>query len=292
LAVSLRYQADEGSDWYYLAFVQASSVVSGAGTLDNAATFLEIANEGNWGADVGIRGDVDGDGLADVLVHEPNESCDDSGGLGCLRVYLGSSLAVGTYISEVDVDFELGRSADATTQGAFTSADLIPDADGDGLDDILAETQGYHGYSDPYDGRLGILSSSALAAVDTWNEAAALSIIGDSQLEFDYLAGSGDFDGDGRVDLAVPAQVWPEDVDRDATAMIFVSGSLLAGTGSFALLDAASAVYWSESASPGSEFLNVPAIATDLDGDGCDDLASLPEWPYWAGVWSGAELGG
>jgi hypothetical protein len=226
-----------------------------------------------------------------VLIHWEDERCDDSVADGCLRIYLGASLAAAGLATEDGADFILARSVESDPEHDGTSAMFLEDATGDGLSDILQITPGHHGVDGPVDGTLRILDGAELPHATRWNDDATLSLVGDAFVDLDYPPTQGDFDGDTRPDLAAQLGVWPDDSSRDASAMALISATVLDDTGTHALLDSVTAIYWSESERPDTEFLFGPRTAADLDGDGQADLAFLPYWTGWVGVWAGSDIG-
>ena len=111
--------------------------VSGLASLSSAtARLLGVASSDQAGSAVGGAGDVDGDGLADLLVGAPEASVGASGD-GC--VYLIAGGASGD-VSLADASTRLigDRSGDAAGSWLGGPADL----DGDGLDDLIVGAEG------------------------------------------------------------------------------------------------------------------------------------------------------
>ena len=108
------------------------STVAGGGSFDLAnsdASFVEENPNENAGASVSSAGDVDGDGLADLLVGAPGN---DDGGTDAGKNYLlfGSTVAAGgTFnLSAADASF-VGEDAHDSSGWSTPSAG---DVDGDG----------------------------------------------------------------------------------------------------------------------------------------------------------------
>ena len=115
-------------------FLAASLGASGSTDVDDADATLAGEEEDQWvGRSVGRAGDLDGDGLADILVGGPYDN--DALGTGSAYVFFGDSLdATGTFaISSADYTFAGENAGDAA---GFSLAGE-GDADGDGTPDIL-----------------------------------------------------------------------------------------------------------------------------------------------------------
>ena len=178
-----------------------------------------------------VVGDVDGDGLPDVLVQ--SEVGPDDNRTSTVIAKVGSN---GTHLWEESVS---GPYADIDAQ-------VVGDLDGDGLPDVLVQSEVGPG---------GNKTSTVIAKVGTngthlWEE----SVTG---YEADMSADvAGDLDGDGLPDVLVNSAVGPYDnMASNLTAKTGINGTHL----------------WEESVS--GEAANVVAeVVGDLDGDGLPDV--------------------
>ena len=149
------------------------------------------------GTSVSLIGDVDGDGLDDILVGNPYE---DRVGYGEVYLFYSSSLPFNGPLS--------ASEADVTITGLWPnqhfglSVASAGDIDGDGLDDILVNSQGVGSR-----GRTTLFLGSSLqgaSSIDT--DAADYTFEGLQSTSYAYgVASAGDVDGDGLDDILIGA---------------------------------------------------------------------------------------
>ncbi|MBI4714444.1 MAG: FG-GAP repeat protein, partial [Nitrospirae bacterium] len=206
----------------------------------------------NFGASLSPTGDVNGDGMEDLIVGAPYADVPvvDSG-----RVYLllgGASLATkGNYpdLSATDAD----GIVNGTHLSRFgTAVAGTGDVNGDGYGDFLVGSPGKNGFQ----GEVALFYGGEEIASDLSNGADKLLSGGKSGDWFGMaMAGAGDVNGDGYGDFIVGGM--------NEKASLFLGGPLLG--------NAANAVI----ASPLTGFVGfgtTTAGAGDLNGDGFDDL--------------------
>jgi hypothetical protein len=201
-------------------------------------------------------GDVNGDGLADVILGSPHVA--DYAGKAWL--VLGPTTGL-VELSTADAIFE-GRMRDDHLGSALAAGDL----DGDGLEDVVlgspwADDEG-HVYV--FFGRS--TGSWVLASPDALVHGTSRAIVG-------YDVKSGDLDGDGVQDLvtsAYHADIW-ETGSYFLESRVYVYPGPVAGT--LELGDAACQVQYEYGWREDTTF-----AADDVDGNGIDDL--LVSWWY------------
>ena len=197
-----------------------------------------------FGYSIGAAGDVDGDGVGDLIVGEPGH---DAGfaGQGRAVVYSGASGSTVWIFQGTGPSHLLGWSVDGAG-----------DLDGDGYADVIvgAVQYGGTGYARVYSGLTG---------------GVLLPLVGTSVDERfgSEVSGAGDFDGDGTPDVIVSAD-WSGASGLFSGAVRVFSGSdasllcELLGGGAFAYMGA-----------------DVDGLG-DLDGDGLDDIVvGIPGYP-------------
>jgi len=215
--------------------IPVASPLSGGGfSVTNSA----VDNFPTWAQVPGVRvvsGDFDGDGRADLAL---------TGGSNWTTVPVAFSNGNGTF-SVTNTDLEV-FPAWAATAGVKA---LPGDFDGDGFGDI-ALTGGSGWTTIPVAFSLGsgrfIVSNLDVSNFPSWSASAGAKVV------------SGDFNGDGRDDLAVTG------VSGWTTVPVAFSN----GQGGFAVTNNSLATFPALATQPTAQ-----AVAGDFDGDGRDDIA-------------------
>ncbi|MDP2317239.1 MAG: MopE-related protein [Pseudomonadota bacterium] len=225
------------------------SLVEADGRIDGAA-----ASDG-LGTSLASPGDLDGDGLDDLLVGAPGV---DDGAMGAGAVYLFGGPVTGTSTADADQTW-LGEAENDNVGGAMVAGDF----DGDGLQDLV--------FGAPYESSAGALAGAVYlllgpAVGGSLSSADARYLGADAD---DYagisLAASPDSDGDGDEELAVGAS--RETLESGGAGAVYVFDTTPLGTG--AVADAPGLLVGATN----GDFFGRALVAGDMDGDGLGDLA-------------------
>ncbi|WP_306212954.1 FG-GAP repeat protein [Actinoplanes sp. RD1] len=154
----------------------------------------------------------------------------------------------------------------------FSSDITTGDFDGDGFDDIAAGAP----WTDANAGAFGVLYGSATGITNAgaqWIDQDSASVPGAAEADdgFGTALAAGDFNGDGRDDLAVGAP-------GEALGTLYGAGGLIVFPGTAAGLGTAGSTWWDQDSAGvpgGAEYLDrfgVSLTAGDTTGDGREEL--------------------
>lgn len=220
--------------------------------------------------------DFNGDWAADVVVGIPDEDQPPADNMGAFQVLYGSPVD-GLQGGNNDVWGQFSNPAETGDFAAYSLA--AGDFDGDGYVDLAIGI--------PWEDLEGATTILNAGAVEVWygadfgldsssaefwhqNVGTVQSIAEEGDL-FGYTLAAGDFNGDGRDDLAigVPYETWIQD-NCGIVQILYGSSGGLTDTGNQLFRQGAGGI--TEPEESGDRFGKALAVG-DFDGDGYDDLA-------------------
>lgn len=269
------------------AYVMLASSLGDKARIKLSRADYSLSGEGIYeyaGDTVSSAGDVDGDGLDDILVAATGSS--EGGEIsGKVYLFLGRSLAEESRLDPLAADYTFtgeGTAKDA----AGGSVSSVGDVDGDGLDDILIGADGYNDGDAVNVGRAYLFLGRSLGATGRLSVADAdVVFTGERQHKYagNAVSGAGDVDGDGLADLMIAAPYNGDMEDWAGRVYVFLGKSL----GATPALSVADADYVLDGAGLDDNAGCAVASAGDLDGDGRDDLLIGARWNDEGGVDAG-----
>ena len=222
-------------------------------------TDVEIDGDGSIRRYLGselAEGDLDGDGLSDIILVAP----DSREGSYPTLVYLGATLAAPHALPWrlLEADFILQSTESGTGLYRNQQITIAPDIDGDGLGELVVGTSQH----------LYLFTGASLTA-----RTEQLLDLDEADLQLDRMDvlsidASGDLDGDGRSDLLVALDAGGAMVWTGATLAAFLEAEPQARGP-----ESADLVFQQDEGR--AYFGGEVSFAGDLDGDGLDDVMVL-----------------
>jgi hypothetical protein len=242
----------------------AAVVVAVAAAIGSGGAVVGAANPG-------AHPDFDDDGFADVVVPAPFDNL-STPIAGTVQVLYGSGAGIGPERDRIFRRSGLPAPAGIGSFG-FGMALAWGDFDGDGYDDVAVGSSSTVDAGGPqlsagtvdvlYGGPNGLVTSGAQSFTQ-----AAFGEVPEEGDRFGSALAAGDFNGDGRADLAVGAH--GEDDARGWVSVLYGASSGLTTAGAQQLRRGAGGV---NGTAETNDRFGYSLAAGDFDGDGRDDLA-------------------
>ncbi|KAG1648060.1 Integrin alpha-3 [Nymphon striatum] len=251
---------------------------SNAGLSQGLGGVAGFAEAGDYFAAAVATGDFNGDGRDDLLVGAPQENIGSLSNAGAFHVLYGSAngvSATGDVVLHQDSDSVVGVGEVEDLVGTSVASG---DFNGDGFDDVAVGAPGENVGSLVDAGGVHVFYGSASGLTATGDQflhqdASGVAGVAEAYDEFGFSLAAGDFNGDGRDDLAVGAP--GEGIGSKAAAggmHIFygTTNGLSTGNDVFLHQDSKNVAGTAEA----GDMMGETLAAGDFDADGIDDLVA------------------
>jgi len=241
----------------------------------NSGGIADACEEGDQFGSALAVGDFDDDGFDDVVIGVPEESVNGQPGAGAIHVMYGSAIGIRSTRSKQFTQATAGVEDEPNQDDNFGGTLAVGDFDGDGYDDVAVSATFEDVSFVPDSGAVHIFYGSSTGLTATGNQFWSQDSAGildecESGDRFGFSLAAGDFDGDGRDDLAIGSHL--EDVGAAVNAgsvhVLYGSPSGITSTDQLWTQNTAGIADTSEIADLFGESLT----AGDYNGDGYDDL--------------------
>ncbi len=281
--------ADDAANNAGIAYLMAGGALSGTYDLDtdSVVAFTGGAANDKAGSAVAL-GDLDGDGLGDLILGAPYSDDGASNG-GAVYAFYGVLSLSGT-VSASSADLSItATSANASTGSTL----LVLDLNDDGMEELIVGSPNEVGYSSG-GGSVRVFSGGPTGSLSTTDaDSAILGTTSGGQYATAIAAG-GDSDGDGFIDILGSAPYGDSLVSGGGDVYLWSTLPAFEDSDGDGFVTIASGGLDCDDSDPDAWPGN-PEVADNLTDDDCDgfidDAVSLrgnPDWmDYDVGVWLG-----
>lgn len=231
-------------------------------------TIYGSLNGQRLGEDIDAGGDIDGDGLPDIVVGSPRTGM-HAYRAGSILLFNGAETRLSGSISSDDRDGAIISTQSRMSFGA--AVQFIGDTNGDGHDDLLVGAPGSNENGEDSGAAMLFLGHPTLfsTGVSRIHNAADATYVGeerDHQAGY-AVAGLNDIDGDGYTEFAIGAPYNDTVTSNSGAAYLMIDPDR---TGTHNILDASDEVFYGSNS--GDRVGEALAGNNDLDNDGILDL--------------------
>lgn len=220
-----------------------------------------------------VSGDFNNDGRADLAIGVSRESVDGKSQAGAVQIIYGSATGLAAKNNQLFTQNTSGLAGSAGTNDHFGQALAAGDFNKDGIDDLAIGVPGDPINSKSHAGSVTVLYGSSKGLKTTsdqqWHQdSSGISDSAEANDQFGASLAAGDFNGDGRDDLAIG--VPQENSNAGQFHVLYGTNSGLSSSQSQVFSQDSSGI--NDAAEAGDKFGKVLA-AGDFDHNGRDDLA-------------------